>query len=644
MQVSSSAPFARMPTNDRDQWGSSTFAQYKIPALLRTVLLIICFCTISVQLLGQCPNNNVLVGTAVSPVCSGTTLVPCVRAGQYALVNVLAGNVYTFSTCGSTVDTEITLYNNAGGASLAYNDDFCGSQSTVTWTATFTGLIRVLVDIYPCASITTCSPLTIGCSGTVTSSDCVYVLTLNDAVGNGWGTSFVGVSVNGGPYTNYTVTGATNQILIGVNAGDIVRLSYNNSGVGQIQNSFNLRLQGPIIFNSGTMPAAGIRYVGTVTCEAPPQAQEDCIGAFTICSDVTIANNTNNTGNFVDINATNHGCLDPLEHQGTWYTFSPSVGGDLGFSITPTGAQDYDWAVWGPYPQGTMPSSVCPPVGPPIRCAGSSAPATFASTGSYATGMGHATFSPPRFAPTTNNYALPFDQGSCPLSSPQRCGWVSGMQVVAGQVFLMYISNWSSTSTAFNLNWTLENNASLDCTVLPVRWLAFEAELVDTEVALHWTTASVQDNDHFDIERSQDGIQFEPIGAVPAVGFSQGASHYEFLDRAPHTGLNYYRIRQVDLDGTFSFSQIRVIDLLRRNDGILALPNPGSGLVDIRLTDIGSVAFLSVLDATGREVLRRSVTSDHIGFDASSLASGSYVLRAISSDGHVIAHGRWMHE
>ncbi len=73
---------------------------------------------------GQCPNNNVLTGTAVTPVCSGTTTVPCVQGGQYALINVVAGNVYTFSTCGGTVvDTEITLYNNAGGTAVGYNDD-----------------------------------------------------------------------------------------------------------------------------------------------------------------------------------------------------------------------------------------------------------------------------------------------------------------------------------------------------------------------------------------------------------------------------------------------------------------------------------------------------------------------------------------
>lgn|GEM_PF-1640858 len=112
----------------------------------------------------QCANNNTLYIT-VTPPCPGTGTVPCVYGGEYVLVNVTAGNTYTFSTCGGAAwDTQITLYNNAGGGSLGYNDDGCGAQSTVTWTATFTGQLRVLVDLYNCVSNASCADLLIACS------------------------------------------------------------------------------------------------------------------------------------------------------------------------------------------------------------------------------------------------------------------------------------------------------------------------------------------------------------------------------------------------------------------------------------------------------------------------------------------------
>ena len=117
------------------------------------------------EVLAQCLNNNTLTGTAVTVACPGTVTVPCVQGGQYALVNVTAGNIYTFSTCTSTAfDTEITVFNNGGGPNLAYNDDGCGLQSSVTWTSTLTGQVRVLVDQFPCASNTICIPLTVACA------------------------------------------------------------------------------------------------------------------------------------------------------------------------------------------------------------------------------------------------------------------------------------------------------------------------------------------------------------------------------------------------------------------------------------------------------------------------------------------------
>lgn len=594
--------------------------------------------------LGQCANDNVLTGAAVTPNCSGNTSVPCVQGGQYALINVVAGNTYTFSTCGASFDTQITLYNNTGGGSIGYNDDGCGLQSTITWTATFTGQLRVLVDLYSCLNNTTCSTLNIQCTAPPAGTDCVYVLTMTDGFGDGWGTSYVGVSINGGPYTNYTVTGTINQVFIGVNIGDNIVLNYNASGAFQGENAYTLQLAGSGLFNSGTPPVAGISYAATVTCQPPPPAQEDCVGAVTICSNLSLGNNTTNTGNIVDISAANSGCLDFIENQGTWYTFSPSVGGNLGFSIGPLGPDDYDWAVWGPYPPGSAPSAICPPGGPPIRCAASSGPATFGSTGSYATGMGHATFSPPQFASTAVSYGLPATLDVCPLVTPQRCGWVPGMQVTVGQVYLMYISNWSLSSTGFNLNWILENGASLDCTILPIELVHFEAIRSDAGVDLRWATANERNNDHFDVERSRDGEVFERIGTVPSVGNTVTLHNYDLTDRSPFPGLNYYRLLQVDQDGTSEHSPVRTVMNRTPGSPLIAVPNPGAGHMDVYLDGTADGSVLELYDATGRMVLRSSFTGGRATVDASGLTRGLYGLHAHSLEGADLGRGTWLRE
>ncbi|MCB0764878.1 MAG: CUB domain-containing protein, partial [Flavobacteriales bacterium] len=197
------------------------------------------------------------------------------------------------------------------------------------------------------------------------TGDCIYVLTLNDSFGDGWGTSRVGVSINGGPVQYYGATGSFFQVVFGVNINDLVTLTYVNTGPNQTQNSYSLSIQGQgsPLFTSGSPPAAGLQYAGLVDCVPPATPPQDCIGGITICSGQAFNNNSNNTGTVVDLTSSNQGCLNAGERQGTWYYFSPSAGGTIGFTITPTAPTDYDFAVWGP-----MAGVTCPPPGPPLRC------------------------------------------------------------------------------------------------------------------------------------------------------------------------------------------------------------------------------------------------------------------------------------
>ena len=110
----------------------------------------------------QCPQDNTFI-LNVTPPCPGTSTVSCMNGGEFVTVNVTAGNNYSFSTCGNIAfDTEITVYN--GATLIGYSDDDCGSQSTVNWTATFTGTVDVLVDEFQCANTGLCTDLVVSCS------------------------------------------------------------------------------------------------------------------------------------------------------------------------------------------------------------------------------------------------------------------------------------------------------------------------------------------------------------------------------------------------------------------------------------------------------------------------------------------------
>jgi hypothetical protein len=400
------------------------------------------------------------------------------------------------------------------------------------------------------------------------AGDCVYVLNLFDSFGNGWGSSNVGIRINGGAWTYYTVGGSTNQVLLGMMIGDFIELTYDASGPGQAQNSYSLGiLGGGTFFNSGASPAAGPSFGQLVDCVPPPAAPQDCNGGATICNGQAFNNNSSNTGNVVDLNTANQGCLISGERQGTWYYFSPSSSGTIGFTIAPVVATDYDFAVWGP-----MTSVTCPPPGPPLRC-------------SYAAPLG--------------NTGL--GNGATDLSEDGGGDrWVSTINVLAGQIYILYVDNFSSNGQAFNLTWQLSGGASLDCSVLPVELVNLKAEQQQLTVALTWATLSESESDHFVIERSVDGIHFSPLGTLSAAHTSTAPIDYIYHDKAPTQGENLYRVTLIDQDGTALVSNVVHAFYSGLETRVVVIPNPAKDVIHVTVPPTRAEGTMLLLDATGR--------------------------------------------
>lgn len=158
---------------------------------------------LSVQAIAQCPDNNTPYGSINTLAPGQTSTVFCMYGGEFATVNVVANSTYVFSTCGGSWDSQLTLYS-ANGTYLAYNDDACGLQSEITWTATFTGQVKVALDRYFCNSLFSCMNLNVTRELSQPPSDpctfseslnCGNIGTFNLASGNGswnppgpWGT------------------------------------------------------------------------------------------------------------------------------------------------------------------------------------------------------------------------------------------------------------------------------------------------------------------------------------------------------------------------------------------------------------------------------------------------------------------------
>ncbi|WP_425390836.1 T9SS type A sorting domain-containing protein [Ekhidna sp.] len=113
---------------------------------------------------------------------------------------------------------------------------------------------------------------------------------------------------------------------------------------------------------------------------------------------------------------------------------------------------------------------------------------------------------------------------------------------------------------------------------LPVELISFFGKVEEGDVRLQWTTASEQNNAAFEVQRSKDGINFEALGSVDGNGTTSEESNYSFTDKDPYYGLSYYRLIQVDYDGTEEILPIIQISNKLSIDGLsfAVYPNPTS--------------------------------------------------------------------
>ncbi|MBK9421110.1 MAG: hypothetical protein IPN44_08655 [Flavobacteriales bacterium] len=521
------------------------------------------------------------------------------------------GDLVTLTFSSFNVDTydDLTLYNGNSLAAPLLGVYYGTTLPPVTTATNPSGCLTAefysgTFDNYPgWAAQVSCAPPPAG--------DCVFVLNMHDSNGNGWGSSKVRVRINGGTWTSYTVTGSGNTVLIGVNIGDLIEFDYVATGPGQPQNSYTVSRLGDVpYFTSAIPPVAGTTFSQTVSCSPPPAQPQDCAGAITICGSTQITSSSTNAGQTNDLNAANRGCLSS-EHQGSWYYFSPQNNGTIGFSITPAnGTDDYDFAVWGPYPNAQCPAGL------PLRC-------SYDAPGPAVTGL--------------NETATQTTEGA------SGTGWVKSINGVADQVYVLYIDNFSTSGQAFQLDWQLGPGTSLDCTVLPVELLDLSATARTPVIDVDWATATEHNSDHFAVQRSMDNLHFESIGLVSAAGNSEQRLEYRFTDTKPVTGWNYYRLKQVDMNGSAELSFVVSANMdAKSSEKPILYPNPVEDVLNVQWSGNTDNVLLVVRDALGREVASGKPVNNYgaaLQLAVDGITAGCYTVSIVLSSGQEVAGG-----
>ncbi len=335
---------------------------------------------------------------------------------------------------------------------------------------------------------------------------------------------------------------------------------------------------------------------------------EDCTGGTVICSDSPLIGGTTGYG-LNEIPDGWNACLDvPGEDQSQWYIFSAASDGTIGFEITPNAPTDYDWAIWGPYT-----SLQCPAFTNdfPIRCNATQL------LGNGNTGL------------VAGSTDIIEENGTWPGEvTDADC---RPLTVSAGEVYVMLLDNWEGSSIGFQLDWNLTDGASLDCDppLLPVSLSSFSAKCDNGKTILNWTTQSEVNNNFFVLEKSKDGRNFREIGKVFGNGTINTVSNYEFKDYEKNEHTVYYRLLQVDYDGSVTYHNIisSVCEDIFDEDDLIIINNPDN--FELVITNSKSAEInVYMIDYSGRLVYseneRLSESDNRIIIPKKGLSAGLY--------------------
>lgn len=332
----------------------------------------------------------------------------CAYGGEYIQVDVLDGAEYTFTTCGDTdFDTQLTLFNStATGTSLAYNEDDCGMQSTITWVATFTGSVYLQVNEYNCTTNTTCMTVNVtqNTAGSAPANDdpcsaitltpgtsCSFsTFTTTGATDTGGVTAPGCGSYSGGDVWFEVTVPASGHLIIdsdNIDFGDGAMAIYSGTcgSLTLIECDDDDSANGdmPLIDNNTLTPSSTIfiRFweygnnddgqfdicVEDGNPSTPPPTNSTCGNMAPVC--------TSNTLSFTALDAgTSASTTDPgndydclaTQPDPTWYYFEISTAGDIDFDIT--AGSDIDFALWGPYANLPTAQAACGSLPAPIDC------------------------------------------------------------------------------------------------------------------------------------------------------------------------------------------------------------------------------------------------------------------------------------
>ena len=316
-------------------------------------------------------------------------------------------------------------------------------------------------------------------------------------------------------------------------------------------------------------------------CGITGTENNDCTNSTPVCVSTPITTASTGPGltsTCVDCNLS--------ENYSSWYNLQIQTAGSFSLTINPTnGTDDYDFVLYQ--------ASSCGALGAPVRC-------------SYAAG----------------NSTTGMVNGAGDTSEDVNGNsWLEDINfAAAGTQYILMVNDWSGTGGGYTLNWG--GTASLDCVVLPVELLNFEGRAYDDFIELNWNVATELSLERYDIEKLINGEWTKILEARPY----GDNSFYSITDMNPSQGTNYYRLKSLDLNGEYAYSDM--INVNYNQDIFDVTISTSEVIITSTKVPIESINLFNVL---GQEIhnLPLSISEEGTKYvlELNQLPKNSYIVR-----------------
>lgn len=194
------------------------------------------------------------------------------------------------------------------------------------------------------------------------------------------------------------------------------------------------------------------------------------------------------------------------------------------------------------------------------------------------------------------------------------------------------ISNYASTTSD---HYPMLSRYIFDATTLPIQLESFNAIGNQNKIDLNWVTASEVNNNYFIIEKASDKNTFTEIGKIKGAGTSNSRNFYALTDEYPYNGNNYYRLKQVDYNGNFSYSPIKLVRLFGNSSQIIFSPNPVENQINIHYTTDNKVT-IKVLGSSGSILFnmegKLQDVKQNLNIFIKNLSTGYYIIQLVDGE------------